>query len=119
MYIYELFFCLSNTSLNGFETDMTLLPYNLHTQNGRKVITANLQCLEKSYETFYHVVFLEVCKSYGITPIGFNIKNTSCVGKPSKKFLLLWGKKFAASQFKLIELTIIEFAQKLSDLKTE
>ena len=32
--------------------------------------------LEKSYETFYHVVFLEVCKSYGITPIGFNIKKT-------------------------------------------
>ena len=27
--------------------------------------------LEKSYETFYHVVFLEVCKSYGITPIDF------------------------------------------------
>ena len=45
--------------------------------------------LEKSCETFYHVIFLEVCKSYGITPIGFNIKKTPCVGKPSKNFLLL------------------------------
>ena len=47
--------------------------------------------LEKSYETFYHVVFLEVCKSMpiGITPVGFNIKKTPCVGKPSKNFLLL------------------------------
>ena len=75
--------------------------------------------LEKSYETFYHVVFLEVCTSYWITPIGFNIKKTPCVGKPSKKLLLLWGKKLAAPQFKLIELTIIESVQKLSDLKTE
>ena len=75
--------------------------------------------LKKSCETFYHFVFLEVCTSYGITPIGFNIKKTPCVGKPSKKLLLLWGKKLAASQFKLIELTIIESVQKLSDLKTE
>ena len=75
--------------------------------------------MEKSYETFYHVVFLEVCKSYGITPIGFNIKKTPCFGKPSKNFLLLWGKELAAAQFKLIELTIIESVQKLFDLETE
>ena len=53
--------------------------------------------LEKSYETLYHVVFLEVCKSYGITPIGFNIKKTLCVGNPSKNCLLLWGKELAAA----------------------
>ena len=27
--------------------------------------------LEKSYETFYHVVFLELCKFHGSTPIGY------------------------------------------------
>ena len=75
--------------------------------------------LEKSYETFYHAVFLEVCKSYGITPIGFNVKKALCVGKLSKIFLLLWEKELAAAQFKLIELTIIESVQKLSDLETE
>ena len=53
--------------------------------------------LEKSYETFYYVVFLEVCKSYGIAPIGFNIKKTTCVGKPSKNFLLLCGKELEAA----------------------
>ena len=63
--------------------------------------------LEKSYKTLYHVVFLEVCKSYGITPTGFNIKKTQCVGNPSKNFLLLWEKELAAARFKLIELTII------------
>ena len=67
--------------------------------------------LEKSYETFYHVVFLEVCK--------FVSKETSCVGKPNKNFLLLWEKELVAAQFKLIELTIIESVQKLSDMEAE
>ena len=74
--------------------------------------------LEKSYETFY-VVFLEVCKSYGITPIGFNIKRRPCVGKPNKNFLFLCGKDLAATQFKLIELTTTESVQKLFDLNIE
>ena len=61
--------------------------------------------LEKSYETFYHIIFLKVCQS--ITPISFHIKKTPCVGKPNKNFLLLWEKELLAAQFKLIELTII------------
>ena len=59
--------------------------------------------LEKSYETFYHVVFLEVSKSYGITPIGFNTKKTPFVGKPSKNFLLLRGKELATAPFDSID----------------
>ena len=46
--------------------------------------------LEKSCKTFYHVVFLEFYKSYEITPIGFEIKKTPCVGKPSNISLLVW-----------------------------
>ena len=74
--------------------------------------------LENSYETFYHKVFLEVCKSYGSAPIGFNIKKTPCAGKTSKNFQLLWEKELAAAQFKFTELTIIESVQKLFDLET-
>ena len=72
-----------------------------------------------TFKTFYYIVFLEVCKSYGITPIGFNIKKTPCVGNPRKNFLLLWGKELAGAQFKLIELTISESVQKLFNLETE
>ena len=75
--------------------------------------------LENSSETFYHVLFLEVYKSYKITPVGFNIKKTLCVGKLSKKFFLLQQNELAAPQFKLTELTIIEFVQKLLDLETK
>ena len=57
--------------------------------------------------------------SDGITLIGFNIKKTPCFGKPKQHFLLLWGKELAAAQFKLIELTISEYVQKLFDLETE
>ena len=73
--------------------------------------------LEKSNETFYHIVFLEVCQSYEITRISFNIKKTSCAGKPKNNFLLLWEKELAAAQFKLTELAIINFVEKLFDLE--
>ena len=75
--------------------------------------------LEKPYKTFYHAVFLEVCKSYGITPIGFDIKKTACVGKPNKNILLLWEEELVAAQYKLTESTIIESVQKLYDLETK
>ena len=95
---------------------MMLLPCNFSARFGRRKVTQQIyNVLEKSFQTFYHVVFLEVCKSYGIIPIGFNIKNTSYVGKPSNNFLLLWQKELAASQFKLIGLTIIKSVQKVSD----
>ena len=74
--------------------------------------------LEKSYETFYHIVFLEAGQSYKITPVGFHIKKTPCVGKPSNNLLLLYEKELAAAPFKLTELTIIEFVQKLFYLET-
>ena len=54
-----------------------------------KFTTANLQRLGG---TFYCVVFAEVCKSYGITPIGFNIKKTPCVGKPIKNLFVVVGE---------------------------
>ena len=75
--------------------------------------------LEKSYEILYHVVFLKVCMSNGVTPIGFNTKKTQCAGNPRKNVLLLWEKELAAAQFKLIELTISESVQILFDLETE
>ena len=74
--------------------------------------------LEKSYEIFYHSLFLKVCKSYETTPIGLNMKKTACVGKPSKNFLLLWEKELAA-EYKFAELAIIVFVQKLFDFETE
>ena len=75
--------------------------------------------LEKSYEAFYHIVFLEVCKSFEIIPTGFCIKKAPCVGNPSKNFLLLWERELAAAQLNLAELVILEYVQKLFVLETK
>ena len=99
---------------------MMLLPCNLYTRNGRrKVSTANLQRHRKVLWNFLPCCLPWSIKSYGISLIGFHIKKTPCVGKPSKNFLLLWRKELAAAQFKLIELTISESVQKLFHLETE
>ena len=117
---FKTIFCLSNTSVNGFQIDMMLLPCNSYTRNGRrKVTTANLQRLGEVLWNFLPCCLSWSIKSYGITPIGFNIKMTPCVGKPSKNFLLLWWNELAAAQFKSIELIISESVQKLFDLETE
>ena len=62
---------------------------------------------------------LPFLKYVSLMEIGFNIKNTQCVGNSTKNFLLLWGKELAAAQFKLIELTVSESVQKLFNLETE
>ena len=99
---------------------MMLLPCNSYTRNGRrKVTTANLQRLGEVLWNFLPCCLSWSIKSYGITPIGFNIKMTPCVGKPSKNFLLLWWNELAAAQFKSIELIISESVQKLFDLETD
>ena len=38
---------------------------------------------EDIYKSFYHIVFLEVCRAYQIIPRGLFISNKPCIGKPS------------------------------------
>ena len=83
---------------------MMLLPYNLHTHTEwwKERFTQQIyNILEKTYQTFYYVVFVKVCKSYEI-----------------KNCLLLWEKELAAAQFKLTKLATTEFVKKLFDLET-
>ena len=42
--------------------------------NEEKIPQRLYNLLEDAYRTFYHIVFLEVTKSYGITPNGLKIK---------------------------------------------
>ena len=100
--VFETIF-LSYSSWNGFQIDMMMLPCNLHTRNDWRKFTAvnSHNVSEKSYKTFYHVVSFEVCQSYVIIPIGFNIEKTPCVAKLSKNFSF-WEKGFTAAQSKFI-----------------
>ena len=42
---------------------------------------------EDVYKSFYHVILLEVCKSYQIVPDGLYVEKEPCIGNPSKKSL--------------------------------
>ena len=55
-----------------------------------KILRQLHDLLEDAYRTFYHIVFLEVCKSCGIIPNGLMIKNW-LVFNVSKNFLVLLG----------------------------
>ena len=40
----------------------------LHIMNEEKILQRLYNLLEDAYRTFYHIVFLEVSKSYGVIP---------------------------------------------------
>ena len=41
---------------------------------------------EQIYKSFYHIVFLEIYKSFQLMPKGFEAKKTYSVGEKSKDF---------------------------------
>ena len=65
---------------------------------------------EDIYKSFYHIVFLEVCRAYQIIP---------CIGKPSDTFLDSWEKELENTGVNLRELLIEEYVRKLFHLITQ
>ena len=41
-------------------------------------------------KSFYHIIFLEVCKSYQIVPDGLYVEKEPCIANSSKRFLDAW-----------------------------
>ena len=48
---------------------------------------------EDIYKSFYHIVFLEVCRAYQIILDELFISKKPCIGKPSDRFLDSWEKE--------------------------
>ena len=69
--------------------------------------------LEDAYRTFYHIVFLEVSKSYGIIPNGLKIKKAACIGNVSENFVTSWKLEFTKAEVQLMEVLILEHVRKL------
>ena len=40
---------------------------------------------ERIFKTFFHIVFLEICKSFELLPKGLPTKKRLCFGKPSEE----------------------------------
>ena len=69
---------------------------------------------EQIYKSFYHIVFLEYCKSFKLMPNGLEAKNKYCVeGVTSKDFKKKWDGNFWDMESKCQDLLLEEHCKKL------
>ena len=61
---------------------------------------------EDIYKSFYHIVFLEICRTYHIIPDGLCISKKPCIGKPSDEFLDSWERELENTEINLREVLI-------------
>ena len=45
---------------------------------------------ERIFRKFFHIVSLEICKSFELLPKGISTKKRLCFGKPSEEFEKEW-----------------------------
>ena len=74
---------------------------------------------ENTYKTFYHIIFLEICKSYKIVPKGLYVKKDHCIGNPSTEFCSSWHKVKLDYQLRLCDILIRENVRKLFKLEED
>ena len=75
--------------------------------------------LEDIYKSFYHIVFLKVCRAYQIIPHGLFISKKPCIGKPSDEFLDSWERELKNTEINLQEVLIKEYVRKRFQLITQ
>ena len=68
---------------------------------------------EEIYLLFYHIVFLQVCSGYSITPDNFTGNKNPCIGKPSKKFRSDWEGELINVELKLRDLVLYAYVEKV------
>ena len=85
----------------------------LQVMNEEKIPQRLYNLLEDAYRTFYHIVFLEVTKSYGIIPNGLKIKKDACIGNVSKNFVASWDLQLFKAEIQLMEVLILKHVRKL------
>ena len=71
---------------------------------------------EDIYKSFYHIVFLEVCRAYQIIPDGLFISKKPCIGKPSDEFLDSWERELENTEINLREVLIKEYVVELAEV---
>ena len=68
---------------------------------------------ESIYKSFYHIVFLEICQSFGLLPKGLVSKKSFCIGHPSKEFTEEWRSSVKDMDNKCRDLLLQEHCKKL------
>ena len=73
-------------------------------------------CFKKAeliYKRFYHIVFLEICKSFNLMPKGLEAKKRYCVGGTSENFEQKWDANLREMEIKCRDLLLEEHCEKL------
>ena len=76
-------------------------------------------CFKKSeaiYKTFYHIVFLEICKSFQLMPKGLVARKRFCVGGTLEEFQKKWDWNLKQTEMKCRDLLLAEYCNKLFSL---
>ena len=68
---------------------------------------------ESIYKSFYHIVFLEICQSFGLLPKGLVSKKGFCIEHPSKEFTEEWRSSIKDMDNKCRDLLLQEHCKKL------
>ena len=68
---------------------------------------------ESIYKSFYHIMFLEICKSFGLLPEGLVSKKSFCIGHPSKEFSEEWQRSVEDMDNRCRDLLLQEHCKKL------
>ena len=73
-------------------------------------------CFKKAeliYKRFYHIFFLEICKSFNLMPKGLEAKKRYCVGGTSENFEQKWDANLPEMEIKCRRLLLEEHCEKL------
>ena len=71
---------------------------------------------ERKLKTFFHIVFLEICKSFELLPKGLSTKKRLCFGKPSEELEKEWRNGIDELDGRCRDLLLQEHCKKLFNL---
>ena len=71
---------------------------------------------ESIYKLFSHIVFLEICKSFGMLPKRLVSNKSFCIGHPSQQFTEEWRNSVKDMDNKWRDLLLQEHCKKLFPL---
>ena len=74
---------------------------------------------ENGCKVLYHIIFLEICKSYKIIPKGLYVKKDYCVGNTSMEFCKNWRKEKLDYQLRLCDMLFQENVRELFKLEDD
>ena len=117
-YLYTLTFTLKGFKVIYYctETSNMETAVNKECNNYMKQM---LKTCENAYKIFYHIIFLDICKSYKIVLNGLYVKKDYCIGNPSTEFRCNLRKEKLDYQLRLCDMLIQENNRKLFKLEDD